>query len=38
MHPADIAELCDMLNVDDARLIYHQLDNETQLTSWSKWR
>ncbi|HBA13352.1 MAG TPA: magnesium transporter [Bacteroidaceae bacterium] len=29
MHPADIAELCDMLNVDDARLIYHQLDNET---------
>lgn len=29
MHPADIAELCDILNVDDARLIYHQLDNET---------
>lgn len=29
MHPADIAELCDMLNIDDARLIYHQLDNET---------
>lgn len=29
MHPADIAELCDLLNVEDARFIYHQLDNET---------
>ena len=29
MHPADIAELCDELDVDDARLIYRLLDNET---------
>jgi magnesium transporter len=29
MHPADIAELCDELDVDDARLVYRQLDNET---------
>ena len=29
MHPADIAELCDELDVDEARLVYRQLDNET---------
>ncbi len=29
MHPADIAELCDELDVDDARQIYRLLDNET---------
>ncbi len=29
MHPADIAELCDELDVEDARLVYRQLDNET---------
>lgn len=29
MHPADIAELCDTLDVDEARLVYRQLDNET---------
>ena len=29
MHPADIAELCDTLDVEDARLVYRQLDNET---------
>ena len=29
MHPADIAELCDELDVDDARFVYRLLDNET---------
>ncbi|MBP5646233.1 MAG: magnesium transporter [Bacteroidaceae bacterium] len=29
MHPADIAELCDELDVDEARLVYRQLDNQT---------
>ena len=29
MHPADIAELCDTLDVEDARAVYRQLDNET---------
>ena len=29
MHPADIAELCDELDIDEARFIYRQLDNET---------
>ena len=29
MHPADIAELCDELDVDDARFLYRLLDNET---------
>ena len=29
MHPADIAELCDTLDVDEARFVYRQLDNET---------
>ncbi len=29
MHPADIAELCDELDVDDARVVYRHLDNET---------
>lgn len=29
LHPADIAELCDDLNLDDARFIYRLLDNET---------
>lgn len=29
MHPADIAELCDVLDIDEARFIYRQLDNET---------
>ena len=29
MHPADIAELCDELDVDDARAVYRHLDNET---------
>lgn len=29
MHPADIAELCDTLDADDARIVYRLLDNET---------
>ena len=29
LHPADIAELCNDLNLDDARFIYRLLDNET---------
>lgn len=29
IHPADIAELCDALDIDQARYIYHLLDNET---------
>ena len=29
MHSADIAELCDTLDVDEARFVYRQLDNET---------
>lgn len=29
MHPADIAELAEELTVDEARFIYHLLDNET---------
>ena len=29
LHPADIAELCDDLTLDEARFIYRQLDNET---------
>ena len=29
MHPADIAELCDELSIDEARFVYRQLDNET---------
>ena len=29
LHPADIAELCNALDADQARLIYRQLDNET---------
>ncbi len=28
LHPADIAELCDDLSVDDARFVYRLLDNE----------
>ena len=28
LHPADIAELCDELDVDEARFIYQILDNE----------
>ncbi|MBR5512164.1 MAG: magnesium transporter [Bacteroidaceae bacterium] len=28
MHPADIAELCDELNEEEARFLYRQLDNE----------
>ena len=31
LHPADIAELCNDLNLDDARFIYRLLDNETAL-------
>ena len=27
LHPADIAELCDELDVEEARFIYLQLDN-----------
>ena len=29
LHPADIAELCDELEPEQARFIYHLLDNET---------
>lgn len=29
MHPADIAELCDELDVEEAQFIYQQMDNET---------
>ncbi len=29
MHPADIAELCNTLDLDEARLVYSQLDKET---------
>jgi len=29
LHPADIAELCNELSIDDARFIYRLLDNET---------
>lgn len=29
MHPADIAELCDEIDIDEARFVYRQLDNET---------
>lgn len=29
MHPADIAELCDELDEEEARFVYRQLDNET---------
>ncbi len=29
LHPADIAELCDKLEPEEARFIYHLLDNET---------
>ncbi|MCQ2074202.1 MAG: magnesium transporter [Bacteroidaceae bacterium] len=29
LHPADIAELCNTLDVDEARFIYSLLDNET---------
>ena len=29
LHPADIAELCDDLSVDEARFVYRLLDNET---------
>lgn len=29
MHPADIAELCNTLDLDEARFLYRQLDNET---------
>ncbi|MBQ8008152.1 MAG: magnesium transporter, partial [Bacteroidaceae bacterium] len=28
LHPADIAELCNELSVDEARYIYQLLDNE----------
>lgn len=28
LHPADIAELCDSLDAEEARFIYRQLDNE----------
>ena len=33
LHPADIAELCDELDVEEARFIYMQLDNETAAAS-----
>lgn len=29
LHPADIAELCDELSVDDAKFVYRLMDNET---------
>ena len=29
LHPADIAELCDDLTLDEARFVYRLLDNET---------
>ena len=29
MHPADIAELCDELDIEETRYIFRQLDNET---------
>ena len=29
LHPADIAELCNELNTDEARFVYRLLDNET---------
>ncbi len=29
LHPADLAELCNELNTDEARFIFHLLDNET---------
>ena len=29
LHPADIAELCNDLDVEEARFIYRLLDNET---------
>ena len=28
LHPADIAELCDDMSIEDARYIYHLLDGE----------
>ena len=28
MHPADIAEMCDDMSIEDARYIYHLLDGE----------
>ena len=28
LHPADLAELCSELDTDEARFIFHQLDNE----------
>ena len=41
LHPADIAELCNDLSLDDARYIYRLLDNEerrhrTGIKSWFK--
>lgn len=29
LHPADIAEICSELDIDEARFLYRQLDNET---------
>ena len=29
LHPADIAELCNDLNAEEARFVYRLLDNET---------
>ena len=28
LHPADIAEICEELDVEEARFLYRQLDNE----------
>ena len=28
LHPADIAELCDDMSIEDARYIYHLLEGE----------
>ena len=30
LHPADIADIIDKLNLDDAKFIYYQVDEETQ--------
>ena len=38
LHPADIAELCNELDAEEARFIYLLLDNETAAVSYTHLR
>ena len=37
LHPADIAELCNDLGLEEARFVYRLLTTKRQRTYWLKW-